>query len=293
MRILITGSRGQVGNHLKTRLSNKVNFEVLALDKSELDITNQDSVRRVVEECRPNVIINVAAHTAVDKAESEIELSYAINRDGPKFLAQSAQSVGAALLHVSTDYVFEGNKIGTYSENDITNPQSVYGLSKLAGEVEVSRFCEKYIILRTSWVFSEYGNNFVKTILHLGSERDELAIVGDQFGGPTYAGDIAEALIKIVTKVNQDDEFQSGVYHFSGRPYVSWFEFASFILDKAASLQIIESKPLIKNISTENYPTPAKRPKNSKLSNEKINKIYSLEASDWKKALHSLNSYIG
>ncbi|MFA0497011.1 dTDP-4-dehydrorhamnose reductase, partial [Vibrio sp. 10N.222.54.B11] len=215
MRVLITGCHGQVGSCLTKQLANNENTLVLALDREHLDITSQESVNAVVSEFQPTIIINAAAHTAVDKAEEEVELSYAINRDGPKFLAQAAQNLGAAILHISTDYVFEGNKVGEYLESDITNPQGVYGKSKLAGEMAVTEACDKHIILRTAWVFGEDGNNFVKTMLRLGENRDTLSIVGDQFGGPTYAGDIASTLIKIANFINQGDVVEYGVYHYS------------------------------------------------------------------------------
>ncbi|PMH45955.1 dTDP-4-dehydrorhamnose reductase [Vibrio sp. 10N.286.49.B3] len=291
MRVLITGSYGQVGSCLTKQLVNNENTIVLALDREHLDITSQDAVNAVVTEFEPSIIINAAAHTAVDKAEEEIDLSYAINRDGPKYLAQAAQSVGAAILHISTDYVFDGNKVGSYLEVDITNPQGVYGSSKLAGEIEVAKACDKHIILRTAWVFGENGNNFVKTMLRLGASRDELGIVGDQFGGPTYAGDIANTLIQIAQRFEQGDDVESGVYHFSGLPHVSWFEFADAIFNQAVDQGVIGKKPKLNSLTTEQYPTPAKRPSNSKLSTEKIENEFSIEASDWLKALNNIKAY--
>ncbi|NRF27183.1 dTDP-4-dehydrorhamnose reductase [Vibrio coralliilyticus] len=293
MRVLITGSNGQVGQSLQEQLSIQENVTILSLDKEELDITNPHAVQAAVEEFKPTVIINAAAHTAVDKAEDEVELSYAINCDGPKFLARAAQSVGAAILHISTDYVYEGNKVGEYREEDPTNPQSVYGSSKLAGELEVIQHCEKHIILRTAWVFGEHGNNFVKTMLRLGTVKDELSVVGDQFGGPTYAGDIASALIQLALKIDQGEQMQFGVYHYTGLPHVSWYEFAAVIFDKAVELELLDKKPLVKSITTDQYPTPAKRPSNSRLSTKKISDVYSLEASDWKAALKNLTAYAG
>lgn len=293
MRVLITGSHGQVGTCLAERLSNIKNTTVHAVDRNDLDITDRDAVKAAVSEFQPNIIINAAAHTAVDKAEEEVELSYAINRDGPKYLAQAAHDVGAAILHISTDYVFEGNKVGEYVESDNTNPQGVYGESKLAGEVAVAEACDKHVILRTAWVFGENGNNFVKTMLRLGATRDGLHIVGDQYGGPTYAGDIAEALIKIAKRITQGDSIQYGVYHFSGLPHVSWFEFAESIFDTAVKQGLINKKPTLTSIKTEQYPTPAKRPSNSRLSTEKITNAFLIEASDWKVALSNIQGYIG
>jgi dTDP-4-dehydrorhamnose reductase len=292
MRVLITGSHGQVGYHLAKKLAKLESTEVLALDKEHLDITNQEAVNATVKEFQPTIIINAAAHTAVDKAEEQVELSYAINRDGPKFLALAAQEVGAAILHISTDYVFEGNKPGEYEETDKTNPQGVYGESKLAGELAVAKACHRHIILRTAWVFGENGNNFVKTMLRLGATRDGLSIVGDQFGGPTYAGDIAAALIQIAERIENDDEVEYGIYHYSGLPHVSWYEFAQSIFDKAVEFGITTKKPSLTSITTDQYPTPAKRPSNSRLSTNKINDVFSIKASDWKAALNNIKGYM-
>lgn len=291
MRVLITGCHGQVGSCLTKQLSNDNNTEVLALDRELLDITNRDAVNAVVTEFQPSVIINAAAHTAVDKAEEEVSLSYAINRDGPQYLAQAAQSMGAAILHISTDYVFEGDKNGEYAESDATNPQGVYGESKLAGEMAVAKACDKHIILRTAWVFGENGNNFVKTMLRLGATRDALSIVGDQFGGPTYAGDIAKALIQIAKRITQGSEVEYGIYHYSGLPHVSWFDFANVIFDVAVERGFLGSKPNLSSITTDQYPTPAKRPSNSRLSNEKTKANFSIEASDWRAALNNIQAY--
>ncbi|OEE90359.1 dTDP-4-dehydrorhamnose reductase [Vibrio crassostreae] len=291
MRILITGCHGQVGSSLTEQLANQENTEVLALDREHLDITNQEAVKAAVAEFEPTIIINAAAHTAVDKAEEEVELSYAINRDGPKYLAQAAQSVGAAMLHISTDYVFEGNKAGEYVETDTTNPQGVYGKSKLAGEIAVAEACDKHIILRTAWVFGESGNNFVKTMLLLGENRDALSIVGDQFGGPTYADDIASALIQMAKRIAQGDAIEYGIYHYSGLPHVSWFDFADAIFDVAVEQGVLEKKPRLTSITTDQYPTPAKRPSNSRLSTEKITLGFSVKASDWKTALNNIQAY--
>ncbi|MDE1326595.1 dTDP-4-dehydrorhamnose reductase [Vibrio aestuarianus] len=293
MRILITGCHGQVGYRLAEKLTNNDNATILALDKEHLDITNQDAVNAIVSEFQPAIIINAAAHTSVDKAEEEIELSYAINRDGPKYLAHAAQSVGAAIIHISTDYVFEGNKVGEYTESDTTNPQGIYGESKLAGEIAVTEACDKHIILRTAWVFGENGSNFVKTMLRLGELRNELNIVGDQFGGPTYAGDIADALINIAKRIAQRETIEYGIYHYSGLPHVSWFEFAECIFDSAVKQAVLSKKPIITSITTDQYPTSAKRPNNSRLSTKKITHAFSIEASDWKAALNNIQAYIG
>ena len=292
MRVLITGCNGQVGHCLTEILSNTENISsLLAVDREELDITDKKAVSDKVKAFKPTIIINAAAHTAVDKAEEEVKLSYAINCDGPKFLAEAAREVGAAILHISTDYVFEGTKIGEYVESDATNPQGVYGASKLAGEIAVAEACDRHIILRTAWVFGEYGNNFVKTMLRLGETRSELSIVGDQFGGPTYAGDIAIALVNIAKRISCNELVEFGVYHFSGLPHTSWCEFAEAIFNAAIEQEVLANKPLIKSITTDQYPTPAKRPSNSKLSTEKIQKEFEIIASDWKSALKNIKIY--
>lgn len=288
MKVLVTGCNGQVGHCLVEQLQGKA--EVLAVDAQELDITQQQAVNDVVNKFTPDVIINAAAHTAVDRAETEQELSYKVNCDGPKYLAQAAQSIGASILHISTDYVFEGNKDGLYNEDDVTNPQGVYGASKLAGEQAVIQACEKHIILRTAWVFGQHGNNFVKTMLRLGQERDSLSIVGDQFGGPTYAADIAAALIYIAQQTHAGKNAW-GVYHFSGMPHVNWYQFADVIFTKAVEQNILEKAPTLTSISTLQYPTPAKRPTNSKLDCHKIKNIFGIKPSYWQCALNEIKEY--
>lgn len=292
-KVLVTGSNGQVGRCLVEQLDSRHDVELLAVDRDQLDITSQYAVDELVSTFRPNFIINAAAHTAVDKAEEEVELSYAINEQGPKFLAEAAKRVDSTILHISTDYVFEGNKEGEYRETDLTGPQGIYGKSKLAGEVAVAQGCDKHIILRTAWVFGEYGNNFVKTMLRLGKERGELSIVGDQFGGPTYAGDIARTLIKMMNRIRENDMTEFGIYHYSGLPHVSWFDFANTIFDVAVEQKVLIKKPHLISITSDQYPTLAKRPSNSCLSNEKVISGFSVEASNWKGALHNIQAYTG
>lgn len=290
MRVLITGCYGQVGHCLVQQLTGKA--DILAVDRDQLDITNEEAVISAVAGFKPDVIINAAAHTAVDKAEEEVELSYAINRDGPKFLAMAAESAGAAILHISTDYVFAGNKSGLYGETDETDPQGVYGESKLAGEEAVTEACSKHIILRTAWVFGQHGNNFIKTMLRLAKDRDSLSIVSDQFGGPTYADDIAKALVRISNQIVNGSDVEYGVYHFSGSPHVSWFEFAQTIFDKVLEQKLLVKAPQLSSITTAEFPTPAKRPANSKLDTKKIEKAFNIEPSDWRSALTDLKPYM-
>ncbi len=288
-KFLITGAKGQVGHCLTEQLTGKA--EILAVDRDELDITDKDAVFNVVKTFKPDVIINAAAHTAVDRAESEIELSEAINVRGPQYLAEAANEIGAVILHISTDYVFEGAGSGEYKEDDKTNPQGVYGRTKLEGEIAVQQANPRSIILRTAWVFGEHGHNFVKTMLRLAKDRDSLGIVGDQFGGPTYAGDIAKTLIEIANQIlaGKDDAF--GVYHFTGKPYVSWYEFAKAIFAEVELQNILEKSPLVNSIATSDYPTPAKRPANSRLDLTKIKQTFGIEPSDWQKALKNIKAY--
>lgn len=290
MRVLVTGCNGQVGFLLKKMLSNKV--ELLSLTRQELDITNADVVNEIINSFKPRVVINAAAYTAVDSAEKEEGLAFSINCDGPKYLAKAANRINASLIHISTDYVFEGNKSGQYIETDPVNPQGVYGKSKLAGEVEVIKYCSKYIILRTAWVFGEHGSNFVKTMFRLAKERNALSIVSDQFGGPTYAGDIAKAILKIVNKIDSCEEIKWGVYHYSGIPHVSWYGFAQNIFTKADCEGVLDDIPILTPISTKNFPTLAKRPENSKLNCEAIELEFGIAPSDWKSELNNINNYI-
>ncbi|MEZ9788742.1 dTDP-4-dehydrorhamnose reductase [Vibrio breoganii] len=290
MRVLVTGCNGQVGHCLVQQLTGRV--ELLAVDRAELDITSQNDVEALVSEFNPDFIINAAAHTAVDKAEEEEAVSFAVNCDGPKFLAESAARVGATLMHISTDYVFPGNKDGAYSEDDATGPLGVYGKSKLAGELAIAEKTDKFIILRTAWVFGEHGHNFVKTMLRLGKDRDALNIVGDQYGGPTYAGDIARALISMMNQLPQEgDSSLYGIYHFSGAPHVSWCEFADVIFQEAEQRGLLTA-PKLTSITTDMYPTPAARPANSKMDCTKIESAFNIKPSDWHLALKNINEYV-
>ena len=288
-KFLITGAKGQVGYCLTQQLQGK--HEILAVDRDELDITDQSAVKNAVENFRPDVIINAAAHTAVDRAETEVELSEAINVKGPQYLAEAAKNVDAAILHISTDYVFDGQREGKYKETDATDPQGVYGKTKLEGEQAVAKENDKFIVLRTAWVFGEHGNNFVKTMLRLAKTRDTLGVVADQIGGPTYAGDIAASLIQIAEKIIAGEDVQYGIYHFTGEPYVSWCDFAKAIFDEAVSQNVLEKALLVNAITTADYPTPAKRPANSCLDLTKIQQVFGIQASDWKKALKNIQAY--
>jgi dTDP-4-dehydrorhamnose reductase len=289
-KFLITGAHGQVGYCLTQQLQGK--HEILAVDRDELDITDQSAVKNAVENFHPDVIINAAAHTAVDRAETEVELSEAINVKGPRYLAEAAKDVGATILHISTDYVFDGQREGKYKETDATDPQGVYGKTKLEGEQAVAKANDKFIVLRTAWVFGEHGNNFVKTMLRLAKTRDTLGVVADQIGGPTYAGDIAASLIQIAEKIIAGEDVQYGIYHFTGEPYVSWCDFAKAIFDEAVSQNILEKAPHVNAITTADYPTPAKRPANSCLDLTKIQRVFGIQPSNWQKALKNIKAYV-
>ncbi|MFM2667074.1 dTDP-4-dehydrorhamnose reductase [Vibrio mediterranei] len=288
-RVLITGSYGQVGHCLTNVLSVRDDIDVIAYDREVLDIISEAQVASVLAELTPDVIINCAAHTAVDKAETDVEMSYAINCDGPRHLAQAAESLGAVMLHISTDYVFDGEKDEPYLETDTPNPKGVYGQSKLAGEQAVAAHCTRYAILRTAWVFGEHGNNFVKTMLRLGQDRPELGIIGDQFGGPTYAGDIANALVAMMDGFNGSE--QSGVYHFSGAPHVSWYQFAKAIFESADKHGVLPQTPQVNEITAAKYPLPAPRPANSRLNCDKIQQVFAVAPSDWQSALDNIEQY--
>lgn len=291
MKILVTGANGQVGHCLQQQLSES-DWEFVALTRAELDISNAQAVTKAVQEFQPDVIINAAAYTAVDKAEQERELAFAINCDGPANLARAAKQINAAILHISTDYVFAGDASGTYTEDAPTAPQGVYGESKLEGEQTVAVANDKHIILRTAWVFGEQGNNFVKTMIRLGSTRDTLGIVADQEGGPTYAGDIARTLLVIAQQYIAGKTITWGIYHYSGLPHVSWFGFAQHIFAEVEQTKHYEKAiPHLNAIATADYPTPAKRPANSKLDCSKIEQAFGIAPSDWQMALKNINAY--
>ncbi|MCH5051625.1 dTDP-4-dehydrorhamnose reductase [Pectobacterium aquaticum] len=277
MKILLTGANGQLGSCFQDRLP--AEWEILATDSAELDITNLEHVERTVKQFKPDAIVNAAAYTAVDKAESEPELAAKINVTGPENLAIVSSKQGIQLVHVSTDYVFDGNATEPYREDSVTNPLSVYGKTKLAGEQAVAKASSEAIIVRTAWVFSEYGNNFVKTMLRLAKERDTLSIVNDQRGCPTYAGDLAQAIISLLEK-----NAEGGIYHYCGDKEVSWYEFAQAIFSVAVEKGLLSKVPMLTSITTEQYPTPAHRPTYSALSGEKIKQL-NTALSDWRTAL--------
>lgn len=281
MRIVITGSQGQVGRCLVKRLNDRPDIELYALDKTALNIADDGQVSAVLNQIAPDVIINAAAYTAVDKAELEEDLAFAINCTGPENLAKVAKINDALLLHISTDYVFDGEKAEPYQELDDTNPKTVYGKSKLAGEQQIQLVGCRYVILRTSWVFEERGNNFVNTMLKLAI-KPELGIVADQLGGPTYADDIAAALISMMIQIQTGKKACREIFHFSGAPHCSWFDFAEEIFNTATNNGCLDSSPVLKKIRTVDYPLPAPRPANSMLDCSKIKFAFGIEPSNWK-----------
>ena len=290
-RILITGGSGQIGHCLKAQLEGCAELSVP--DSSALNIADRRSVRQAVETFRPDYIINAAAYTAVDKAESDAERAFAVNRDGACHLAEAAEAAGAAMLHISTDYVFDGAGGAPYDEAAPTAPQNIYGASKLAGEQAVLAACRRAVVMRTSWVFGAYGQNFVKTMLRLGRERDSLGIVADQYGAPTAAADIAAALIAIVRRHTPGQLAErAGIYHYCGNPYASWFEFAETIFAEAAAQGVLAKIPAVKPIATADYPTPAKRPADSRLDCGKIRTVFGIGPCDWHSALSDLRPYL-
>lgn len=291
-KILLTGVNGQVGHALKTRL---LEYELFALSREQLDLSSAHDIRRVVREIKPALIINPAAYTAVDKAETEPELAYAINATAPQTLAEEAARLNAAFIHFSTDYVYDGTKVAPYLEGDAVHPVCVYGKSKLAGEEAIRAVGLPHLILRTSWVYGVYGKNFLKTILHQASERGSLRIVADQFGAPTSSESIAEGVVKLLNVWQPDMENQTGVYHFTNSGSTSWYGFACEIINEYNRLAISRNWPALKvsidnvvAITTADYPTLALRPANSRLDNTKLKKMFNVELPSWQQGLQQV-----
>lgn len=282
-KILVTGAKGQVGKEL-IRLSPSC-FSVVGLGSEELDITNQQQVSTIMKLHQPNLIINAAAYTAVDKAESDPEAAFSVNGSAVELLAKAANKANIPLFHVSTDYVFDGQAIEPYSETDLVNPKSIYGSSKLAGEKALVATHSKYIILRTSWVFSATGNNFVKSMLRLGKERNELLVVADQHGIPTSAASIADILWKLAGIYQQKGVLSWGVYNFTNSPACTWHDFAREIFQQAKITGLIEKLPKVNAISSNEYPTPVQRPLWSVLDCSKIENLLDQQVPLWESEL--------
>lgn len=278
MRLAVTGKNGQVVSALQALAG--PDLEIVALGRPELDLARPDTVFKALREAKPDVVVSAAAYTAVDKAESEPDIAFAVNRDGAKAVARAANDIGVPVIHISTDYVFDGTKTTAYVENDPTGPASVYGRSKLEGEHAVSENTKNYAILRTAWVYSEYGSNFVKTMLRLSESRDEVNVVADQFGCPTSANDIAVAIVSIAKRLATDPSAHlRGVFHMSGTGETNWAGFAKQIFEFSAENG---GKSIVVNeITTAQYPTPARRPANSRLDCSKLEEVYRIRLPEW------------
>jgi dTDP-4-dehydrorhamnose reductase len=282
MRTLLTGSKGQLARCFRDRLPE--NWELIATDSTSLDITDTEAVRNMVQNFQPDAIVNAAAFTAVDKAEAHVGTAFAVNATAVHNLASAARACQARFIHISTDYVFDGTNKTPYKEQDYTNPQSVYGRTKVAGELLALAANPDSVIIRTSWLFSEYGNNFVKTMIRLAGERDNLSIVHDQTGSPTYAGDLAQAIITLL----QQPVAPRGIYHYGGNKSVTWYEFAQAIFQAAQQQDPDFKIPQLNAITTDQYPLPAPRPAYSIMDCQKIENECGIKASDWQKALNEI-----
>lgn len=281
MKILVIGANGQVGSEI-IKLFSSTDHEILAVTRKELDCSNLSVVQSTLTAIQPNLIINVAAYTAVDNAEEEVRLAYKVNAEFVRELAVYCSQKGIPLIHLSTDYVFNGTKKGKYSEKDLPDPQGVYAQSKFTGEQAIISHLKEYIILRVSWVFGIYGNNFVKTILNLALTREELKIVADQWGRPTAARDIARVLLEITYKINKPFFKDWGIYHYAGKDVTNWYEFARLFIDLAKKKHINFAINYLYPIKSEEYKTKAVRPKNSVLDTTKIEQTLGIQCHCWK-----------
>lgn len=285
MRILITGANGQVGREL-TESARRWGFPYIACDRARLDIGDSVALEAFFAQQSFDIVINAAAYTAVDAAEADSGNAYLVNRDAVQYLALACRRAAVPLLHLSTDYVFDGANKTAYRETDATHPLSVYGKSKLAGEQALSEILPTHLILRTAWVYSPHGRNFVKTMLRLMQVRDEIGVVSDQWGCPTSARSIAEALMKIVAHIDAAKPFAWGVYHFSGQGRTNWYEFAKEIQRQAGDLLPLHAK--ITAISTAEYPTAAVRPANAQLACDKLTSAFDIDLADWREELRTM-----
>ncbi|MGP1718140.1 MAG: dTDP-4-dehydrorhamnose reductase [Methylophilus sp.] len=287
MKLLLTGSHGQLGFELQRSLAPLA--EVIALGRAECDLADEAALRALIREIKPDGIINPAAYTAVDKAESDVALARKINVDAPRIMGEEAAKSGAFVFHYSTDYVFEGMGEQFYKESDATNPQNVYGLSKRDGEQALLNACPRSLIMRTSWVVGAHGGNFAKTMLKLASERDALSVVADQFGAPTSAALLADVTAQLVGRIKQpgDTIFPYGLYHVVASGVTNWHEYARFVIAQAIKLgkPMKVSPDMVKAITTADYPVPAKRPANSRLDTTLFQHTFDLRLPDWKQGV--------
>ena len=283
MKLLLVGSNGQLGWEL-VNAAEVCGLDCEGIDTPQFDLTDRDAVERTVGREKFTLIVNAAAYTAVDKAELECDQAFAVNADGPRYLALACARNHLPLIHISTDYVFDGNKTSPYIESDPISPIGTYGESKAAGEKAIREAVEAHVILRTSWLYSSHGNNFVKTILRLAREREELRVVADQYGCPTYAADLAAAILEIAKQIDRKRSVQWGVYHYCGHGVTTWYEFALEVCKlgkKHAPMRVKE----IMAISTGEYPTPAKRPPYSALACSKIRSVFNIQTRPWQDSL--------
>lgn len=280
INILVTGSNGQLGNELKSLAGEFADFQFAFTDIADLDLTNEEKVKAWFDVNRPDVCLNCAAYTAVDKAEEERDLAMLVNNTAVAILAKQCTRLNTLLVHVSTDYVFDGKNYRPYSEEDQTAPISYYGLTKLQGEVAVKDFASRYLIIRTSWLYSTFGNNFVKTMVRLGKERDTLGVVFDQIGTPTYAGDLAKAML-VASEQFHDKEVKE-VYHYSNEGVISWYDFAKAIMEEA------HLSCEVKAIESKDFPTKTNRPFYSVLNKSKIKNQLQAEVPYWRNSLRKM-----
>jgi dTDP-4-dehydrorhamnose reductase len=279
MRILLTGCAGQLGRELKRSLA--CLGEVIACDRQEFDLADPDALRDAVRDAAPAVIVNAAAHTAVDKAESEPELAMAINAIAPGVLAEEAKRLGALLIHYSTDYVFDGTKPAPYTEDDSPAPLSVYGRSKREGELAIAAADGRHLIFRTSWVYGLHGANFMKTMLRLGKEHDELRVVGDQIGAPTWSRHLADVTALVLAR----KDIPNGLYHLAAAGETSWHGYAEAIFYEAQRVGLMDKSPVVHRITSADYPLPAARPANSRLDCSRFRRDFDLTLPDWRTGL--------
>jgi dTDP-4-dehydrorhamnose reductase len=283
-QILLIGSSGQVGRELQQTLPSET---LVSVARDALDLSQPDRIRQLILEIHPHVIINAAAYTAVDKAETEIELAYAINAISPAIMAEAANHIGAALIHISTDYVFNGRKGTFYQEDDDPNPLNVYGASKLAGEENIRQGCDRHLILRTSWVYGVQGkSNFVKTMLRVGADRQEVRVVADQVGTPTSARSIADVITQLIPSLETSEA--TGTYHFTQSGVASWYDFAVAIFEEARRLNFPLEVERVIPIATADYPTLAQRPLYSVLSTQKLSAWMATSFPHWRQELRQM-----
>jgi dTDP-4-dehydrorhamnose reductase len=283
MKVLVTGADGQLGREL-IRLGQRFDFEVHGFNHQQLDITKKNQIQQIFECISPSVVINAAAYTHVDRAENESDLAYAVNKNGPAYLARHCADNRLTLIHLSTDYVFDGSKGRPYQESDPVAPLGVYGRSKALGETAIRSILPNHIIVRTSWLYGVYGNNFVKTILKLAAEKTTLRVVADQFGSPTSAADLAKAVLTITSKISANGKFDWGTYHYSCKGITTWHGLAEKIIELAAPYATFQTRQ-VEAITTAEWPTPAKRPPYSVLNCTRLKSQFGIEPEPWQQSL--------